>query len=356
VLILALTINTKVWQFTLLFALALTAVFSLVFYFENIFVTFIIGFALILVTRLFLGKLEKLFGRFPKDGIFRFLSVAIVIVFWLGFIYYLVSFTSADMGQLMSTVRESNQGISTLIGEKVDTLIPKNIQDKFFTEDYILRFTDFFGKFLADTVSSTASILVNSILIIPLLFYIYFARRRELADKILELVPIKFKKAFEGVYNDASNELYSFFTAKLVESFIIACVCAIGFYFGGLKGWLFLAILAGFLNIIPYLGPFLGAIPPLFLAFVHPSITTVYWVLGTIVVAQLLDNLYIIPFMISSKVKIDPLLSLVLILVGAKLLGPLGMILAIPVYSVYRVTLMEVYRELVKVYDPKLKR
>jgi predicted PurR-regulated permease PerM len=356
VLILALTINTKVWQFTLLFALALTAVFSLVFYFENIFVTFIIGFALILVTRLFLGKLEKLFGRFPKEGIFRFLSVAIVVVFWLGFIYYLVSFTSADMGELMSTVRESNQGISNLIGEKVDTLIPKHIQDKFFTEDYIFRFTDFFGRFLADTVSSTASILVNSILIIPLLFYIYFARRKELADKILELVPTKFKKAFESVYNDASNELYSFFTAKLIESFIIACVCATGFYFGGLKGWLFLAILAGFLNIIPYLGPFLGAIPPLFLAFVHPSITTVYWVLGTIVVAQLLDNLYIIPFMISSKVKIDPLLSLVLILVGAKLLGPLGMILAIPVYSVYRVTLMEVYRELVKVYDPKLKR
>ena len=70
----------------------------------------------------------------------------------------------------------------------------------------------------------------------------------------------------------------------------------------------------------------------------------------TIIVAQLVDNFYLIPFMISGKVKMDSLLSIILVLVSAKLLGIVGMVFAIPIYIIYKVVLVEAYEELVEIY------
>jgi predicted PurR-regulated permease PerM len=70
----------------------------------------------------------------------------------------------------------------------------------------------------------------------------------------------------------------------------------------------------------------------------------------TVIIAQLIDNLYLIPFMISEKVNINPLLSVVLTLAASKLLGPLGMVLAIPIYIVYKIIIKESYGELINIY------
>ena len=102
-----------------------------------------------------------------------------------------------------------------------------------------------------------------------------------------------------------------------------------------------MALVAGFFNIIPFLGPFLGALPPLFIALLDPSGSVALGVLITIAVAQLVDNLYLQPFFLSSKVKMEPLLAILLVLIFANLAGALGMVLAIPIYSVYKVTLRE---------------
>ena len=76
----------------------------------------------------------------------------------------------------------------------------------------------------------------------------------------------------------------------------------------------------------------------------------IIYVLITVIVAQIIDNLYLNPFMVSGKVKMDPLLSIILILVGAQLFGILGMVLAIPIYLVYKIVLRESYSELIKIY------
>jgi predicted PurR-regulated permease PerM len=77
---------------------------------------------------------------------------------------------------------------------------------------------------------------------------------------------------------------------------------------------------------------------------------TALFAIITVIIAQLIDNLYLIPFMISEKVNINPLLSVVLTLAASKLLGPLGMVLAIPIYIIYKIIIKESYRELVNIY------
>lgn len=71
----------------------------------------------------------------------------------------------------------------------------------------------------------------------------------------------------------------------------------------------------------------------------------------TIIISQTIDNLYLIPFMISEKVNINPLLSVILTLAASQLLGALGMVLAIPIYIIYKIIIKESYIELSNIYD-----
>jgi len=197
--------------------------------------------------------------------------------------------------------------------------------------------------------SEVTKFLFSAIIITPLVFYMYFRRRKAIQKEIFTHIPKKMHTGFVRAAKHICSQLHDYLTAKVLESAVIAVICCTGFWLAGLKGWLILGVIAGFLNIIPYVGPIIGVIPALLIGLLdHPMIAL--YVIITIIIAQLVDNLYLIPFMISSKVKIGALLTIVLILIGSKLLGPLGMIFAIPIYLVYKIVLRESYKELVKMY------
>ncbi len=149
---------------------------------------------------------------------------------------------------------------------------------------------------------------------------------------------------------DIASETHDYLEGKIIETTVVGAICCLGFFVAGVKGWLVLGLLAGFLNIVPYIGPLIGAIPPVLITLLVDKPIAAIYVIIAVIVAQLVDNLYLNPFMISGKVKIDPLLSIVVILIGAQLFGAIGMIFAIPIYLVYKIILKEAYRELTRIY------
>jgi predicted PurR-regulated permease PerM len=100
---------------------------------------------------------------------------------------------------------------------------------------------------------------------------------------------------------------------------------------------------------VPYIGPILAAIPP---AIIGLAIGWKVALLSFLVyiIVQVIDNVYFIPFMISGKVSINPLLTVLLVLVFAELFGPLGMILSIPIYIIFRIILKESYHLLTHIF------
>lgn len=202
---------------------------------------------------------------------------------------------------------------------------------------------------IADLVSKVSYYFFTGILIIPLMFGAYFKHHNKIGNYIQHYAPPEHADGIFRALKSIGRELEDFFSAKMLESAIISLICCIGFYLAGIDGWLFLGILAGFLNIIPYIGPLLWALPPVIVGYIASPMTALLAVI-TVIIAQLIDNLYLIPFMISEKVNINPLLSVVLTLAASKLLGPLGMVLAIPIYIVHKIIIKEFYRELVNIY------
>jgi len=110
---------------------------------------------------------------------------------------------------------------------------------------------------------------------------------------------------------------------------IIGCLTFIGLYFLNVPYVLILALIAGLFEIIPYIGPIIAAIPAVILAFLVSPLLALLVVVLYIVIQQL-ENYVIVPQIMKKAVGLNPIVIIVVMLIGAKLAGVLGLILAVP--------------------------
>jgi len=144
-----------------------------------------------------------------------------------------------------------------------------------------------------------------------------------------------------------NEQITGYLKGLILQSTIIAIIGSIGFYVVDLKFFVVFGIFLGFANIIPYLGPVVGMIPPAIFALISGgSLESVYPVAAVVLTCQLVDNILVQPTVIAKSASLHPILVLIGITVGGNLLGIWGMLLAIPILSVLKVTLGVMYRSL----------
>ena len=115
----------------------------------------------------------------------------------------------------------------------------------------------------------------------------------------------------------------------------------------GVEYALLLAVVAGIVNIIPYLGPIIGAIPALVVFYFQTtSVESVFYLALTFVVVQLFDNMILKPVIYSQSVDLHPLLVFVSLIIGGMFAGVWGLILAVPIAGILSVLFGLLYREI----------
>jgi predicted PurR-regulated permease PerM len=130
---------------------------------------------------------------------------------------------------------------------------------------------------------------------------------------------------------------------QLALGFIIGVFYYVGLSLIGVKSALVLAVFGGFMEFIPYIGPILVGIPIIIIALSQSPLTAALALVIQIAIQQL-ENHVIVPKVMQKAVGLNPLVSIVALLVGAKLFGIVGMLLAIPVTTSISVVLTEIYR------------
>ncbi|HEX2120279.1 MAG TPA: AI-2E family transporter [Thermoanaerobaculia bacterium] len=142
--------------------------------------------------------------------------------------------------------------------------------------------------------------------------------------------------------NRIAHRMSSWLSAQLLLSGIIGVLSFIGFTAMGLPYALPLAILAAIGELIPMIGPTVGAVPALAVALLHSSWQ--FWaVLVFAVLLQKFENLFIVPRVMSRKMQISPLAVFVAFMIGASLLGLVGAIIAIPCAAIAQVAFDEAF-------------
>jgi predicted PurR-regulated permease PerM len=176
-------------------------------------------------------------------------------------------------------------------------------------------------------------------------FAFYFLRdREELGQRLSLWVPLRYRRKAVVVTREMRREISGFWRGQLMISGVIAGLTALGLMIVGVPAWLLLGLLMGILEMIPYVGPFLGGIP-VFLFSLPLGWGRVAWAIAVVILVQQLEGGMISPHLMSGATKLHPVAVLLAISAGGLVGGVAGMLLAVPVIVSLRGGLRMLRRE-----------
>ncbi|MGE5549556.1 MAG: AI-2E family transporter [Bacteroidota bacterium] len=203
-------------------------------------------------------------------------------------------------------------------------------------------------RIIAGTIAFFLSILPNSavLLIVPVIAY-YISRDYHRATRaVYQWLQSRARRDILEKFLAVDRVLKAYFRGQALLILIMTGILVAGLSILGLDFAFLLGVLAGVLNIIPYFGPLLGAIPAVLLALTRSPWQAVY-VIVLFVLANQLEAALLTPRILGGRVGLHPLLVIFALLAGGKLFGFLGLILAVPVAAAIMVVISEYLREMV---------
>ncbi|HEX8039550.1 MAG TPA: AI-2E family transporter [Chryseosolibacter sp.] len=200
-------------------------------------------------------------------------------------------------------------------------------------QDFLKSVSIYLGDFLV-TTSNTLATLVQ----IPIYMFLLLIYREKFNLFFLSLLP---KRHQEMIWKkDIENVTQGYITGLLLVTLIVSALNTTGLLILGINHAIFFGILSGVLTIIPYVGIFIGALLPTLMALItKDSIWYAVGVVAVFAVVQFLEGNFITPRITGSKVSINALAAIIALLLGGKILGIAGMILAVPAIGILKIVL-----------------
>ena len=184
--------------------------------------------------------------------------------------------------------------------------------------------------------------LASAAVLVPIFSFFILKDGRKFSGFYLKLFPHRFSSSAAGVLNKILRALGRFVRAKILEALLFAILIYIGLRVMDAPYAGIFSLIAGIANIIPYLGPFLGAAPPLLLFGFSDANPSVFWPAFFLFLGvNALDMILIFPVLVGKIVNLTPLTLLASVAVGQELYGIAGMLLAVPVASVLKIIYLE---------------
>jgi predicted PurR-regulated permease PerM len=200
------------------------------------------------------------------------------------------------------------------------------------------------GGLFSSIVAATGSVLAGFFSVVFITFF-FLQDETMLPDFMVGILPNEYEERVRHAFFETDRMLTRYFNGVLLQVSALTLFMWLVLSILGIENALLIAFFGALVNLIPYVGPFIGAVFGLFitvsshleLSFYTEMLPMLLKVLGAFIVMQWLDNYFLQPYIFSKSVKAHPLEIFIVILMGATIGGVLGMVLAIPVYTVLRV-------------------
>ena len=189
---------------------------------------------------------------------------------------------------------------------------------------------------ITQTLGTISGMLVMIFLLPVYIFMILFYK-----PLLLDFISQLFKKDQHAVVAEVLLEtktlIQSYLVGLLFEAILVATLNSIGLLIIGIDYAILLGVIGALLNIIPYIGGVIAIALPMLIAFATKTPIDALWVLVVYLVVQFIDNNFFVPKIVASKVKINALISIIVVLIGGALWGVPGMFLSIPITAILKV-------------------
>lgn len=183
----------------------------------------------------------------------------------------------------------------------------------------------------------------TQIVIIPFVVFYFLKDDVCFARSIIKVCPKKYKKQIKDFLIEVDKTLSIYITGQLIVSLILGLFIYIGFKIIKLPNAGILSLFAMITNIIPFIGPFIGAVPALLVSSTL-NLWMVVKVIIVSVIAQQLEGNVITPHIIGSRLDIHPLAVIIIVFISIAIFGVIGAFIGIPFYAVLRVAIKHIYK------------
>ncbi|HTA61929.1 MAG TPA: AI-2E family transporter [Bacteroidia bacterium] len=189
---------------------------------------------------------------------------------------------------------------------------------------------------IGQTIINTGSVLIILVLIPVYIFMILFYQPL-LLEFIHRLFSADKHTDVNEVLTATKKIIRSYLVGLLIEGLIVATLNSVSLLLIGIDYAILLGLIGAILNVIPYIGGIIAVALPMLIALATKSPSYALLVMGAYILIQFVDNHYLIPNIVASKVKINALVSVVVVLLGGALWGVPGMFLSIPLTAIIKV-------------------
>lgn len=274
--------------------------------------------------------------RFP-----HVIAVMTCVILFVIFIIGILTFISWEVTDFVSDWNKIKQNFSIHLAN-LQEFVRNNFNISTYEQDkYIEDATNDTVKSGKEILGSTLLSFTDTILnltLIPIYMFLILLYRTHFMMFLNKL----FKKEHHVVLFDILFQIKvavkSYLVGLIIQLISVATMTSIGFMIAGVKYAILLGVLTGLLNLIPYLGILVAMVISIFATLTGtPDLSMIFGVIIVTIIVQLIDNNILVPLVVSSKVEINAMASIVGIIIGGAIAGIPGMFLAIPTIAVLKV-------------------
>lgn len=269
------------------------------------------------------------------------ISILTVFLAVIGIIFAIIHFGGPSIAEQIQNLSEkapqkvkelTNQSQEALDHNNISFLKNSNLKEK------ALSYFNGLSKRIAGnvieiftTITSIAAVLI----IVPFLLFYFLKDDHKLRPFLLKYLPDEVCHEGNLILKDVDKTLSTYIIGQFIIAVVDGVLMYIGYLIIGLDYALVLAAIATCLTVVPVLGPFMGVIPALLIAFQMDPFMAVK-VLIVLLAVQQAEGHLVTPFVMGKRLSIHPITIILLLLVANSIYGFVGIIIAIPLYSVIK--------------------
>ena len=260
-------------------------------------------------------------------------SVLLVISVLVGFLLMSIYFIPLFFRESISLAGNFGIGEKDFykISEKFSGIknnkILVNLLDGLYKKGYS-AFMGYANDFLDNVLDFADNIL--AVFVIPVITYYFLCDAEKIKNKIVFLFPIKWRKIIRKIGYDTDKILSKYILSQFLLCGIVSILTFVILICFKIKYPILLSTINGVFNIIPYFGPLFGAMPSIIIAFVYSPKKAIYLTIALYAI-QVLEGNIISPKITGDSVDLHPIVVIIVLILGGKISGIMGMILAIPI-------------------------
>lgn len=329
---------------TLLFAGGAVIVGMVLFNFSNL-----IAYALIAL--IFSYILDPVVNRLQVAGMHRTLAITLVLATVLVTVIWIsTSVIPIIANQIAILTRQLQTENLILIASQIEAHLHANfdfIPEGYLRDNISILADDLFnfGR-LSDILGNLIGLFTNlfaAFLVIPFAIFFFLKDGHKIRRDLLQLVPNAYFETTLTLIDKIETRLGKYFRSVLLQCSLVGLVSWIALSIAGLSNSGTVGITIGIANTIPYFGPVLGYLLSIVIAIIETGdFSLVVPCILAVLVAQILDNVLFQPMIFSKSADIHPVAILFIIMIGAQIAGILGMLIAIPIATVLKITFNQI--------------